>query len=63
VLENCFSDIQNVILTHENDILPPAVVNYRWIDPGVVNYHCTPTQLKKKEIKEKTPMVVNYRGV
>jgi len=28
--------------------LPPAVVNYRWIDPAVVNYRCIPTQLKNK---------------
>jgi len=42
-------------------ILPLAVVNYRWIDPAVVNYRCTPTQQKKKE--RKTQAVVNYHGV
>jgi len=46
----------------EITFLPPAVVNYRWIDPAVVNYCCTPIRLKKKTLK-KTPTVVNYRGV
>ena len=42
--------------------LSPTVVNYRLIDSVVVNYRCTPTQLKKKHIK-KTPTVINNRGV
>jgi hypothetical protein len=37
----------------EMTFLPPT---------AVVNYRCTPTQLKKKDIKKKTPTVVNYRG-
>jgi len=41
--------------------LLPTIVNYRWIDPAVVNYRCIPTQLKKK-FKKKAPTVVNYRG-
>jgi len=46
-LENCFSDLQNVILTHENHV-----------NPAVVNYRSKYTTQKKKI----APAVVNYRG-
>jgi len=28
-IEKCFTDIRNVLITHEKPKIPPAVVNYR----------------------------------